>query len=100
MPTEWAIILVIAITDAILLAETSFRLEASPELRIVFAWILIAVLFVYCRWRRLPRLAHLARTGLALVLFTNTAAILSFILTGLLPLPMTGHWQQPIMRSA
>ena len=39
MPIEWAIILVVAVSDAILLAETSFRLEASPELRILADWI-------------------------------------------------------------
>jgi hypothetical protein len=32
-------------------------------------------------------LAHLIRTVLALVLFTNAAVILNFILTGILPLP-------------
>jgi len=87
MPTEWAIIPVLAVSDAILLAATSFRVEAPPELRMLGVWIPLAVLFVYCRWRRFPRLAHLARTGLTLALFTNAAAILSFILTGLLPLP-------------
>jgi membrane-associated phospholipid phosphatase len=87
MPIEWAIILVVAVSDAILLAETSFRLEASPELTIVFVWILVGALFVYCRWRRMTRLAHLARTWLTLSLFTNAVFILSFILTGILPLP-------------
>jgi PAP2 superfamily len=87
MPIEWAIILVVAISDAILLAETSFRLEVAPELTVLALWTVLAVLFMYCRWRRFPRLAHLARTGFALALFTNAAAILSFILTGLLPFP-------------
>ncbi len=87
MPIEWAIIPVLAVSDAILLAATSFRLEASSELRMLGVWIPLTVLFVYCRWRRFPRLAHLARTGLTLALFTNAAAILSFILTGLLPFP-------------
>ena len=92
MPIEWAIILVVAVSDAILLAETSFRLEASPELKILADVIPLAVLFVICRrWRSFPRitrrLAHLIRTVLALVLFTNAAVILNFILTGILPLP-------------
>jgi membrane-associated phospholipid phosphatase len=87
MPIEWAIILVIAVSDAILLAATSFRLEVSPELRFIFVWILVAVLFVYFRWRRSPRLAQLAHTWLALSLFTNAIIILSFILTGILPFP-------------
>ena len=87
MPIEWAAILVVAVSDAILLAETSFRLDASPELTILAVSIVLAVVFVYCRWRPIPRLAHLARTGLALVLFTNAASILSYILTGILPLP-------------
>jgi membrane-associated phospholipid phosphatase len=92
MPIEWAIILVVAVSDAILLAETSFRLEASPELKILADLIPLAVLFVICRrWRSFPRithrLAHLIRTVLALVLFTNVAVILNFILTGILPLP-------------
>jgi membrane-associated phospholipid phosphatase len=87
MPIEWATVLVVAVSDAILLAETSFRLEASPELTILAGSIVLAVVFVYCRWRRITRLAHLAHTGLVLVLFTNAAAILSYILTGILPLP-------------
>jgi len=49
--------------------------------------IVLAVVFGYCRRRRIPKLARLAHSGLALVLFTNAAAILSFILTGILPLP-------------
>ncbi len=87
MPIEWAIILMVAVSDALLLAETSFRLEASAELTTLAGLIVLAVVFVYCRWRRAPRLADLARTGLALVLFTNAASFLSYILTGILPLP-------------
>ena len=98
MPIEWAIILVVAVSDAILLAETSFRLEASPELRILAVSILLAVVLVICRrWRSFPRithrLAHLTRTVLSLVLFTNAASILSFILTGILPLP---RWDEAL----
>jgi hypothetical protein len=66
MPIEWAIILAVAVSDAILLAETSFRLEASSQLRIAVVWILMAVVFVVCRWRRFPRLAHFAHTWLTL----------------------------------
>jgi membrane-associated phospholipid phosphatase len=92
MPIEWAIILVVAVSDAILLAETSFRLDVSPELRILADLIPLTVLFVICRrWRTFPRitdrLAHLLRTIITLVLFGNAATILSFILTGILPLP-------------
>jgi hypothetical protein len=92
MPIEWAIILAVAVSDAILLAETSFRLEAAPELKILSDLIPLAVLFVICRrWRSFPRITHrlarLIRTVLALVLFTNFAVILNFILTGILPLP-------------
>jgi membrane-associated phospholipid phosphatase len=98
MPIEWAAILVVAAVDAILLAETSFRLEASPELRIFFVWILFAVVLVICRrWRSFPRttdrLAHLTRTVISLVLFTNAVSILSFILTGILPLP---RWDEAL----
>jgi hypothetical protein len=92
MPIEWAIIMVAVVADAILLAETSFRLEASPELRILAGSIVLAVVLVICRrWRSFPRithrLAHLTRTVLALVLFTNAVSILGVILTGILPLP-------------
>jgi membrane-associated phospholipid phosphatase len=92
MPIEWAAILVVAVLDAILLAETSFCLDASPELRILAGSIVLAVVLVICRrWRSFPRitprLAHLTRTVLALVLFTNAVSILSYILTGILPLP-------------
>jgi membrane-associated phospholipid phosphatase len=92
MPIEWAIILTVAISDTILLAETSFRLEASSQLKILADLIPLAVLFVICcRWRSFPRttdrLAHLIRTVLTLVLFTDAAVILNFILTGILPLP-------------
>jgi len=92
MPIEWATILVVAISDAILLAETSFRLEAPSQLRILADLIPLAVVLVICRrWKSFPRithrLAHLTRTILALALFINAAVILSFILTGILPLP-------------
>jgi membrane-associated phospholipid phosphatase len=92
MPIEWAIILVVAVSDAILLAKTSFRLEASPELRILGVWILLAVIIALCREiRSFPRithrLAHLSCTVISLLLFTNAVSILSFILTGILPLP-------------
>ena len=92
MPIDWAIILVVAVLDAILLAETSFRLEASPELRILAALIVLAVVLAICRrWRSFPRitprLADLTRTVLSLVLFTNAVSVLSVILTGILPLP-------------
>jgi membrane-associated phospholipid phosphatase len=87
MPIEWAIILAAAISDVILLAETSFRLDASSQLTTLAGLIVLAVAFAYCRGRRIPRLAHLARTGLELALFTNAASILSYILTGILPLP-------------
>jgi hypothetical protein len=80
-------LLVAAVSDAILLAETSFRLEASSQLRLLAGGIVLAVVFVYCRWRRAPRLAGLARTMLTLALFTNAAVILSYILTGILRLP-------------
>jgi membrane-associated phospholipid phosphatase len=113
MPIEWAIILAIAVSDAILLAATSFRLDASAELSLLPAVIVLAVVFVYCRvycrWRRFPRftrpgpaslalvlftrIAHLARTALIVALFTNAAAILSFILTGILPLP---RWDEAL----
>jgi membrane-associated phospholipid phosphatase len=93
MPIEWAIIPVLAVSDAVLLAATSFRLEASLELRMLGAWIPLAVLFVYCSWRHFPRLAHLARTVLSLVLFTNAVSILSVILTGILPLP---RWDEAL----
>jgi membrane-associated phospholipid phosphatase len=93
MPIEWAIILLVAVSDVVLLAATSFRLEASAELRIFGVWCLLAVLFAYCRWRRFPRLAHVARTLLTLALFTNAAAILSYILTGILPMP---RWDEAL----
>ncbi len=92
MPIEWAIILVIAVSDAILLAATSFRLEASPQLKILADLIPLAVAFVICRrWRTFPRiterLAHLIGTLFSLALFGSAMVILSFILTGILPLP-------------
>jgi hypothetical protein len=43
MPIEWAAILVVAVSDAILLAATSFRLDASSELRILAGLIPLAV---------------------------------------------------------
>ncbi len=96
-----ATILVVAVSDAILLAETSFRLEASPELRILVDLIPLAALFACSRWSRVrrvfprlaPRLAHLARTMLTLALFGNASVILSFILTGILPLP---RWDETL----
>ena len=92
MPIEWAIILAVAVSDAILLAETSFP-GTTPQLRTLAGLIVLAVVFLYCRWRRAPRLAHLARTMLTLALFTNAAVILSYILTGILPLP---RWDEAL----
>lgn len=98
MPIEWAAILVVVVSDAVLLAETSFRLEASSQLRILAGLIVLAMVLVICRrWRSFPRIthriAHLARTCLALVLFTNAVSILSYILTGILPLP---RWDEAL----
>jgi membrane-associated phospholipid phosphatase len=98
MPMEWAIILAVAISDAILLAETSFRLEASSQMRIVAGLVVLATVLLICRrWRSFPRitdrLADLTRTVVALVLFTNAVSILSFILTGILPLP---RWDEAL----
>ncbi len=98
MPIEWAIILMVAVSDALLLAETSFRLEASSQLRILADLIPLAVVLLICRrWRSFPRithrLAHLSRTILALALFINAAVILSYILTGILPLP---RWDEAL----
>jgi membrane-associated phospholipid phosphatase len=98
MPIEWAIILVVAISDAILLAETSFRLDAFSQLSILADLIPLAVVIVICRrWRSFPRitprLAHLSRTILSLALFINAVVILNFILTGILPLP---RWDEAL----
>jgi membrane-associated phospholipid phosphatase len=98
MPIEWAIILLVAVSDAVFLAETSFRLEASAELRILAGLIGLAAVLVICRrWKSFPRtthrLAHLTRTVISLVLFTNAVSILSYILTGVLPLP---RWDEAL----
>ncbi|MGB9426713.1 MAG: hypothetical protein WCB09_09805, partial [Methylocella sp.] len=74
MPIEWAIIMVAAISDTILLSETSFRLEPSSQLRILADLVPLAVVFVICRrWRSFPRITHrlanLIRTVFTLVLF-------------------------------
>jgi membrane-associated phospholipid phosphatase len=92
MPIEWAIILMVGGSDAILLATTSFRVDTSPELQILAGSIVLVVVLVICRrWKTFPRtthrLAHLTGTVLVLTLFTNAASILSYVLTGLLPLP-------------
>jgi protein-S-isoprenylcysteine O-methyltransferase Ste14/membrane-associated phospholipid phosphatase len=93
MPVEWAIILVVAVSDAILLTATSFRLEASSERAVLVAAIGLAMVFVYCRWRRLPKLAHLCHTVLVLVVFGYAFSILAYILTGILPLP---RWDEAL----
>jgi membrane-associated phospholipid phosphatase len=98
MPIEWAIIMLVVVSDAILLVETSFRLEAFPELRILAGSIVLALVLVTCRrWKTFPRtthrLAHLTRTVISLALFTNAVSILSFILTGILPLP---RWDEAL----
>jgi membrane-associated phospholipid phosphatase len=87
MPVEWAILLAVVVSDAVLLAETSFRLEASSQLRILAGLTVLVLVFVYCRRKRLTRVAHFTSSNFALVLSTNASAILMFILTGLLPLP-------------
>lgn len=92
MPIEWVAILAVAVADAILLAATPFHLEVSPQLKILADLIPLALAFVICRrWRTFPRiterLAHLIGTFFAMALFGNAMVILSFILTGILPLP-------------
>jgi membrane-associated phospholipid phosphatase len=94
MPIEWAILLAVVVSDAVLLAETSFRLQASSQLRILAGLIVLAAIFAYCRRKRLTRVAHFTSSNLALVLSTNASAILMFILTGLLPLP---RWDRELI---
>jgi membrane-associated phospholipid phosphatase len=91
MPIERAAILVVVVADAILLAVTSFRLEASPQLRILADLIPLAGAFVICRrWRRFPRtterLAHLIRTTFSLALFAQWADLRNGTLRTINPL--------------
>ncbi len=82
----WGLILAIAVIDAILLAVTNFALVWRPELPALVCSLLLCVLWgVYGRLRSSPRLAGLAQTGLMFLLYTNVAAVLSYLVTGLAP---------------
>jgi hypothetical protein len=83
----WIFVLLLA--DAGLLGVTDFRPVWRPEILILLAAAgLAAISLVYARLREAPRLAGLAGTGCKLVLFTDAATVLDYILTGIVKLPL------------
>jgi membrane-associated phospholipid phosphatase len=85
-------ILALFLADAALLLTTNFRLVWHPEFEILLsATLLMAIARFYSRYRPALRIAHIAETGSFLVLFTNAAAVLNYIMAGILPLP---RWDQ------
>jgi len=87
--TGWLPILLLLPADAALLAGSDFSVVWSAELPVLAGAALLALLWgVYGRLRQAPRLAELAQLGLLFLLFTNAAAILSYLLTGLSGLPL------------
>ncbi len=82
-------ILGLLLADVFLLGVTNFRLVWRPEILILLAaGGLAGIAWVYSRLRDAPRLAGLAKTGCRLVLFTDAAAVLDYILTGIVKLPL------------
>jgi hypothetical protein len=83
----WIFALLLA--DVFLLGMTDFRLVWRPEILILAAAAALAgISLVYATLRDAPRLAGLAATGCRLVLFTDAAAVLDYILTGIVKLPL------------
>ncbi len=83
----WIFVLLLA--DAGLLGVTDFRPVWRPEILILLAAAgLAAISLVYARLREAPRLAGMAGTGCKLVLFTDAATVLDYILTGIVKLPL------------
>jgi hypothetical protein len=88
----WAMILVVAAADAVLLLTSDFTLSWASELPVlVCASVLGMVCLIYGSMRKVPRIAQLAGTALMLVLYTNAAAILSYLLVDLLHGPLLDH---------
>ena len=89
---DWSLISAVFLADGLLLTTSNFRLLWRPECVILLsACALAGIAWFYRHRRAVPRLAHMASSGCLLVLFTNAAAILNYILAGLLPLPL---WDQ------
>ncbi|HZR37162.1 MAG TPA: phosphatase PAP2 family protein [Nevskia sp.] len=85
----WLPVLAVALLDTLLLAGSDFSVKWRAELPALAGAVLLASLWgVYGRLRRAPRLAELAYLGLVFLLFTNAAAIFSYLLTGLSGLPL------------
>lgn len=83
----WIVVLLLA--DTVLLTVTDFRLVWRPEIFILAAaGALAGISLVYATLRDAPRLSGLAGTGCRLVLFTDAAAVLDYILTGITKLPL------------
>jgi membrane-associated phospholipid phosphatase len=80
----WLLILAVSLVDMVLLAITDFRLLWRAELPVLFGALFLCGLWgIYSRLRPAPRLADLARIGLMFLLYTNAAAVLSYLVTGI-----------------
>lgn len=79
----------VAVADGVLLWLTPWTIVWRNEIGVAIGILLLAGIGVVYRYLRpTPALADLAADGLRFVLFTNFAAILSYILTGLSPFPL------------
>lgn len=79
----------VAAVDALLLAGSHMAMVWSSEWPALLGAVLLGALYlVYSRWRPTPRLAGLLGDALRLLLFTNVAAVLSYLLTALPGLPL------------
>ena len=87
--TDVAVVVLLLFIDVLLLSVTNFHLLWRPEIVFLAAGVVLAgIAWFYLCVRRVPGLGHMAGAGSVLVLFTNFAAVLNYILAGSLVLPL------------
>ncbi len=89
---DWFLTLPLVLIDAGLLLASPLHLVWRPEAVIFFSALALGgISLFYSCYRHIPRLAHMAHTGCLVILFTNAAALLNYLLDALTRLPL---WDQ------
>jgi hypothetical protein len=89
---DWLLILALVPVDAVLLLAGPVQLVWRPEGTILVAALALAGLgWFYGSYRRIPRLAHMAYAGCFIILFTNLAAVINYLMDALAHPPL---WDQ------
>lgn len=85
----WSAMLLIGCADAELLLGSDFHLLLRPELKVMVGVAALGLVWwIYATVRHEPRLADLGRNALMLVVYTNVAAVFSYLLVGTTHLPL------------